>query len=113
MTNEEIQRAAIAARDAIPGIRVGDFVVLEGCAAPVRVSYIWSDRAQTADGGRFYLGTSGHADFSGALDPGIPLESLVLADDVLPGAFWHFDRGIPRAHSAVEYKAPCRVFRQI
>lgn len=114
--NTEILADLTAAFDAVPGPRVGDFIrTADG--AYVRISFhrpahACRDRAarvQTTRGGRFFLGV-GYMEFSGSLDPAIPVSRLQPTAEVRDGTCWFFSRGHVRAHNGVDVTIPCRVY---
>lgn len=74
-----------------------------------RVAHDWGDRVQTAPSGSFYL-AEGYADFSGALNPSVPTDSLTDTGETREGAFWFFRNGHHRAGNGVDAKAPCSVY---
>lgn len=115
-TNEEILTERIKSRDHIEGPRVGDFLVIEENKI-VRMTYDWGDKMQTTsrerdsrDQGSFYLGSRGMS-YSGGLDTGIDKDLFVDTGSTMDGSCWFFDRGIPQAHSDVQFHVPCRVYR--
>lgn len=112
-TDAGLLAARIAKRDAMTGPRVGDFARMP-CGKMVRFSHHLGDSIQTTDGrfgASFYLGRDGHADFSGGLDPAIPLARMSEERGSLRmGAFWFFHHDHVRAHNGVTVKVPCRVF---
>lgn len=98
--------------------RVGDFIfTLERELR--RFTYDWDDSLQITafrDGGHnpfFFLCRNGYADFSGSLDPSIPLEKIKLTNHTRLGKFWCFDEGWPGAHRGRTFYLPCRIYRQI
>jgi hypothetical protein len=94
------------------GPRVGDFCLLPD-GTETRFTNDWGKGIQTTSGsepGSFYFG-EGWMDYSGALDPGIPRDSLEDTGQVKPGAAWIFHHDQPKAHNAVAVAVPCRVYR--
>jgi hypothetical protein len=92
--------------------QVGDFIEFaDGIMR--RISYIWhlddGNRAQTSDGGSFYLG-DGYVSFSGSLYPGVPVSSLNAANLMGPGRVWIFHHDHHTAHNRVEFFVPFRVW---
>ena len=115
--NETIQTMAREVFDARDGIRVGDYVrLLDGRLVRVCNAYKYLEhRVQTIGpyAGSYYMDEGGLASYSGGLDPGMAGDTLVLTDEVMDGEFWHFDMGWPRAHAGVNYKLPCRVYKEV
>lgn len=100
------------ARDAIAGPRVGDYVRMPDGTLR-RFTYAWGDGLQTTCAGfgcSFYLCASGHASYSGGLDPTIAREHIVATDETRPGAFWFFHHDLAGAGRGVDVTAPCRVY---
>jgi len=104
--DRQILAQRIAAREANPEPRVGDYVRFPS-GRLARVSHIWDDGAQTSEDGSWYLG-DGYTQFSGGLDPCVP--RLTRTEQTLPGAFWFFHHDHARAHNGVRVTAPCRVY---
>lgn len=98
--------------DTLPGPRVGDFVEFADGTVR-RISETWGDppdrRAQTSDGGNFYLGEHG-VSFSGSLYPAVPADSLTATGHTRPGAVWIFHHDHWRAHHGVHTTIPFRVY---
>lgn len=119
----EILAERIKAWDQRPGPRVGDFVrKVDGSLH--RFTHHWGDGLQitwsenarkgadTYHCGSFYLG-HGYVEFSGGLDPAIPVDKLVRTDEVRLGRFWFFHHNWTRAHNGVHCDAPCRVWQVV
>lgn len=107
--DEAILRASAVARARIKGPRVGDFLLFM-TGELERFSHDWGDGLQTAKGGSFFLNRSGHASFSGALNPYIEVESLKPTKAIVQGSFWFFHHGIPGAGRGVHCELDCRVY---
>jgi len=100
----------------LPGARVGDFVKLpEGAFR--RVAHDWGDSlqltSQVTGHGTFYLASNGAVAHSGGLDPGIPREHFRDLGEQRQGYFWIFHHDRPRAHNAVYFHLPCRLFEVV
>jgi len=95
------------------GPRVGDYAVFPD-GHEERICHDWGDVLQATDGrfgSSFNLGRGGWASFSGGLNPGVPIRKFERTPDTKPGAFWFFDRNMPRAYAAVYARIECRVYR--
>jgi len=105
---EQIKQAWLAR----PGMRVGDFVRWPNGELR-RCSHDWEDSMQTSKGGAgsFYIGSSGHASFSGGLQPANPMEFFKPTQETMTGAFWFFHHGSAGAGRGRDFVLPCRVFR--
>ena len=104
----------IEARDTLQGPRIGDFVRFRDGSLH-RFTHDWDEHGlQTAPdmSGSFYLDRTGHASYSGGLDPCVPLEELEPTDEVLEGRFWFFHLDHAMAHNDVRVMVPCRVYRR-
>ncbi|MHC3436454.1 MULTISPECIES: hypothetical protein [Delftia] len=99
-----------ANRERIEGPRIGDFVVFS-TGQIERFSHAWDDCLQTSPSGSFFLHASGSGEFSGALNPHTPRQSLELTRATLPGTFWFFRDGRAQPGGRVDFSIPCRVFR--
>lgn len=90
----ELLAQRVAAFDAVPGCRVGDYIRFAG-GVERRISYIWRDEhdtpfsVQTSAGGSYYLGNGGLS-MSGSLFTGIEPETLTDTGETLPGSVWFF-----------------------
>ena len=107
-TIADIRRAH---RDRIEGPRLGDYVRFK-TGQVERFSNRLTSSLQTSPEkyGSYYLSDSGNTQFSGSLNPPIPLESLSLTEDSLSGEFWFFHHGEVGAHRGVRFTLPCRVY---
>ncbi len=117
--NVQLIAARKTAFNAIEGPRVGDFLIL-GEEEYRRFTYDWGDSLQTTPAryashysASFYMCSSGHADFSGSLDPSIPKSEFILTDETKLGTFWMFHEGIPGAGRGVNFQLACRVFKRV
>ena len=114
--NNQIFEERKAAYDAIPGVRVGDYVRLPG-GTHTRITHTWQDRkgqpstVQTggSPGGQYYLG-DGYISYSGELDPGVHASRLRLLDYTMRGSVWFFKENWPRANGGINYAMDFRVF---
>lgn len=111
----EILAELTAKWEAVPGPRVGDFVITSNGLQ--RFTHDWGNELQTtcatfggAKSGSFYLG-HGFMSFSGSLDPGVPKSGLKLTDEIRPGACWFFSHGFAEASNGVSVMVPCRVYK--
>lgn len=100
--------------DAIPGPRVGDYIVFADGVAR-RISHIWDWNVpeevsiQTSTDGSFYLG-SGYMSFSGSLYSGVPGTSLTLTSERRKGSAWFFHHDHAQANNGVYVDVDCRVY---
>lgn len=109
--NKEILAARQAYLDHRTGPGVGDFIV-DGDKV-LRVAHHWGDSLQPTDGrfgASFYLG-DGYVDFSGGLDPAIPLERFVPTDETRMGRCWLFSDNSAEAHNGYYTQARFRVWK--
>jgi hypothetical protein len=111
----ELATQAVTAREFIQGPRVGDFVVMPDGESR-RFTHRWPIDIQTSikgsdGGGGFFIYGDGSVSFSGSLDRAIPLTQLQQLDESRQGRFWFFHHGWTKAHNAVSFYAPCRVFQ--
>ncbi len=106
----------LAAREALvnrlSGPRIGDFVRLAD-GRMMRFSYDLGDALQVSASGSFHLCRSGHASFSGGLEPPIDKERIVGTGELFPGEFWFFHHDYAAAHNGVTALIPCRVYREM
>lgn len=106
----------IKARDEREGVRVGDFIKLQGVY--MRATHDWGDGMQTTctkqgdatNHGGFYLCKSGGVSYSGSLDPQIEKAELRLTDETRLASFWFFNEDYASAHNGISVKVPCRVY---
>jgi hypothetical protein len=91
--------------------RVGDFVKLPNGELH-RFSHDWGDSLQHSKigSGSFFLMQNGFADFSGGLEPAIPLDRIKLTSETQPGWFWFFHHDFTTAHNGVHVRMLCRVY---
>jgi len=110
----ELLARRIAARARLPGPLVGDFVVFSDGVVH-RLSYSWLDceppSIQTSEHGSFYLCWHGDADFSGGLNPAIPMSTITDTGETREGAFWFFHHDHAAPHYGVGVEVPCKVYR--
>lgn len=105
----------VAALDAVPGVRVGDYVRFPDLPVLRRVSYVWRDEhgavlsVQTTTGGSFYLGR-GYVSMSGGMSPGVPEDAFTLTDETRGGSVWFFHHDWHTAHNGVDAVVDFRVF---
>lgn len=103
----------VTALTKISGPRCGDWLTLpDGTTA--RIAHHWGDTVQPSTGngdtGSFYLGDA-FADYSGGLEPGIPVERLQDTGESRDGRVWFFSRDMHMAHNGVHFTASFRVYR--
>jgi hypothetical protein len=110
LTDIAILFRRVAAREATDGPRLGDYVLFPGGQLE-RFSHDWGDSIQTAPGGSFFIYRSGEAEFSGGLNPSIPVDKLELTEATLPGSFWFFHHDEPGAGRGVNCTIDCRVYK--
>jgi len=112
-TDKIIAGISVDAFNALPADRprVGDYLRLAGGNLS-RATHAWDEGMQIGGGkyGSYYLMESGHASYSGGLDPSILWECWQPSNDVEPGQFWFFSEGRAGAGRGVEIMIPCRVF---
>lgn len=99
----------VKALDAVPGARVGDYVIFAD-GVTRRISYDWGNSVQTSRGGSWYLG-HGYTSFSGGLYRGVPTDTLTDTGETRDGTCWIFRHDMMRAHNGVDVRIPFRVFR--
>lgn len=114
-TDREILRKRIKLYVARTGPRVGDFVQMPDGSLR-RFSHDWGKDIQTTlpatGGGSFYLNEDGGVRYSGGLDSAVMKNRLkLISNRAMPGLFWFFHHGIPRAHNAVQCSINCEVYR--
>ena len=91
-----------------PDARVGDYVrFTDGVLR--RISHHWGDRVQTSNGGSYYL-DDGYISMSGGLFVGVPVETLTLTNERLPGSVWFFHHDYATAGGGVSAYMEFRVF---
>lgn len=107
----------------ISGARVGDFIRMKDGSLQ-RFTHDWGDGLQTTGGdirdaphyasyGSFYFGGT-YVSYSGGLDPMIPnTEIEKIEDEKIEGWFWFFHHNFSGAGRGVNFKLPCRLFKQI
>lgn len=100
-----------AAREAIAGPRIGDYVRFP-TGELERFSKNLVAGVQTSPSGAFFICGNGEASLScGGLNPPISREALELYEEqVLYGSFWFFHHGRAGAGRRVDVKLPCRIF---
>ena len=112
-----IRAERLALFDAISAPRVGDWIqMLDGSIR--QFTHDWgADGLQVTSGiggaGSFYLDSAGRQDYSGGMDPIVPLTRMVPTDEIKLGAVWFFHHGQQRAHNGVYTDVPCRVYREM
>jgi hypothetical protein len=116
----ELAHQRLTALNKRPGPRVGDFVQFPGECAPRRFTYDWSDgtmqttvppKGHPCSGDvSFHMYRNGHCDFSGSLDPSIPLERCADSGETRLGRVWFFSRDWSGAHRGVSVMMPFRVY---
>ena len=114
-----IRAERLALFDSIDGPRVGDWIrMLDGSVR--RFTHDWDEdglQVQTplsvCGPCSFYFTSSGHQDYSGGMDPIVPLTRIVRTTEIKPGPVWFFHHGIQRAHNGVYTDVPCRVYLEL
>jgi len=109
----EIRDQRIAAREGKEGPRVGDFIEMED-ERLMRFSHDWDDAGlQVSQDGRFYFEPEGDLNFSGSLDPIVPLAHIQETSRTLLGQCWFFHHDHAMKDNGVYTSVPCRVFREV
>ncbi len=108
--NQKILGASVRALNARPsGPRVGDYLRVGDTYQ--RFTHDWGDRIQAGGGGAsYYLQPSGYVSYSGALNPGVSVDDVVLTEETRDGDVWFFDKDWARADGGVHYAVPFRVY---
>jgi hypothetical protein len=106
----------MAALDAIPGMREGDFLRLKN-GELARVAHNWGDSVQPTTGQgqnteSFYLG-AGYIEYSGALEPSIPITEFRATGEIICGPIWIFHLDVMGSGRRVRAMAPFRVYEQV
>lgn len=78
-----------------------------------RISHDWEDSYQTSfwTSGSFFATASGHASFSGGLQPPVLAEFLIQTEEIQQAGFWFFRHNRSGAGRGVQCQLPCRVWR--
>lgn len=106
--DRNLASSRIAKRDNISGLRVGDYLYIDGEYCRVASD---SPSVQVENGdGSYYLCNDGDVSFSGGLKPHIEFKELVLRPETKPGRFWIEHHGILTCGCAVYIETECRVF---
>ncbi len=99
------------------GPRIGDFVIFPDDSVR-RFTEDWSDvgagfqtTSPTIRDASFHLCKSGRCDYSGALEPPIPLAAFEETDEMRFGSVWFFSNDNAKAHNAVCASIQFRVYR--
>lgn len=112
--NWELLQRRIEAVASRSGPIVGDFVRFPGEDKPRRFTHDWKDGGiQTTcanSNGDFYLSVDGFCDYSGSLDPCIPVDKLRDTGETKEGRVWFFSRELAGAHRGVYAFVPFRVY---
>lgn len=106
--DRNLASSRIAKRDNISGLRVGDYLYIDG--EYCRVAYNGHCVQVENDEGSYYLGNDGVVSFSGGLEPRIEFKELVLLPETRPGIFWIEHHGILACDCSVYIETACRVF---
>ena len=106
--DRNLASSRIAARDNISGLRVGDYLYIDG--EYCRVAYNGYCVQVEYGEGSYHLGNEGVVSFSGGLKPPIEFKELVLLPDTRPGIFWIEHHGILTCGCSVYIETGCRVF---
>jgi hypothetical protein len=95
--------------------RVGDFVKVAETTYRICVqlghryqltSYPHAPRSYNG----FYMARDGRASYSGACGRMVSLNNLIPTTEEMPGGFWMFHHDQAKAHNAVDFEMPCRVY---
>jgi hypothetical protein len=113
--DQQLKTERAARYDARPGPRVGDWVVFSEDDRR-RITHNWGDSLQTSIKGwqcsdGYHLDRAGLVSYSGGLAPSIDLSRFVDTGETADGTFWFFHHDHAKAHNAVYFKIPCRVFK--
>lgn len=114
--NRPLLEARLAALNARPGPRVGDYLRLPRLHPRLgewtRITHDHGDLLQTGGnaGSSYYLGAGGGVSYSGGLDRGVIPGHLVPTADTRPGNCWFFDEGRSGAGRGVTFTVEWRVF---
>ncbi len=113
--NLSIRRTRTLLRDQVEGPRIGDFIGMEDGTLR-RFTHDWDEAGLqvTSKGmaGSFYLG-KGYLEYSGGLDPIVPLAHIQEVSGEKDGACWFFDHDIKGAGRGVDTHIPCRIFKEV
>tara|TARA_R110000868_G_scaffold102049_6_gene280987 strand:- start:1124 stop:1852 length:729 start_codon:yes stop_codon:yes gene_type:complete len=92
--------------------RVGDFLEMPD-GQITRICMNHDDGAQTTKAllASYHMGSSGHASYSGGLDPSQLYDYMKLQPETKRGRFWFFHHRAPGAGRGVEAWTDCRVFK--
>ncbi|MET4190750.1 MULTISPECIES: hypothetical protein [unclassified Bradyrhizobium] len=114
--NDELRAKRLLEWDAIPGPRVGDFVIMPD-GDERRFTHDWGDDIQTTVkrdknhfNASFYFGGT-YMEFSGSLDPALLKSKLVDTGETRLGSAWFFHHGEVGGGNGVHFTMPCRVFK--
>jgi len=106
----------VAAFNAIPGVRIGDFVrMLDGTLR--RFAHDWGEDIQpSAHPDRFGRGSiyfdPPYLSYSGALDPAISKSCLRDTGETMHSCFWFFHHNFTGADRGVSFYVQCRIYEQ-
>lgn len=91
---------------------IGD-IVLWPNGKKRRISHKLDDSYQSSfwASGSFFAFKSGHASFSGGLQPPVFAEFLVKTNEIEQASFWFFSHNRSGAGRGVQCELPCRVWR--
>ena len=109
--NGRILAARQSYLDGREGIGLGDFVI-DGDKV-FRVAHHWGDSIQLTDGvfgASYYLG-DGFVEFSGGLEPSIPVARFMPTDQKRLGSVWFFSQDSVQAHNGYCTKANFKVWQ--
>ena len=106
--DRNLASSRIAARDNISGLRVGDYLYLNG--EYCRVAYNGRRVQIELYEGSYHLCNDGDVSFSGGLYPCIEFKELVLRPETKSGIFWIEHHGILTSGCSVYIETECRVF---
>ena len=106
--DRNLASSRIAERDNISGLRVGDYLYIDGECR--RVAYNEPRVQIELSDGSYHLCNGGDVSFSGGLYPCIEFKELVLLPETKPGMFWIEHHGVLGCGCAVYIETECRVF---
>lgn len=110
--DEAIVADRLAKRAELVEPQTGDFIRFSDGYG--RIAYVWPDQAQVEcpkfGRGSYHLNESGGCSMSGALDPGVKLKRLTLADETREGQVWVFHHGFAGAGRGRDFSADFRVW---
>jgi hypothetical protein len=114
---DKILAERMAAYNAIPGCRVGDWII-ELSGRMTRATHDWNEPGETCETiqhggseyGEYYLG-NGYLSYSGGLDTGIKKNTLKNTGETKSGKVWFFINDYHTADNGIEYMVQFRIFK--